>query len=729
MKVCAKASNSSTGIINVSGGYGAFVAMTAPNGSNGTSVGVVSGGCFPDVIVGHNTDDNQNFSTLTPTFNMSVGVFNNSNVSCYYTLDGTTHALGDWNISTGMQDVVFTVAALTQGYHHLSMTCGNVSAGIAEQTTDSLLFGAVDCTAPPTGGLTITAPTSGAAFFNPYSVPVYVSQVAGIFNSSNVTINGAYVTDFSGGYSGVLIAGMLTTGANNLSVQGVHVCGGTYATSVSFTYIHPTSTDVFTQAFGLDISACPNAEYNELIGKCPEYYKIPSVFNFSAVPCQALNLSMNYSCLSSVTNVTKVGQFSNWTIFYTPSYWVYHGAIGTTNETVQATGAEFVYNSKFVTHGGGMELIDNSSFMYVPAQLTPVDCGYQYTSYYGTDVCSYHFGFITNNRIVAVADQYNQWYTAAGTGVSNSSLVSTEPVIYVNVVPLAAASTNPFAGGMYTRRSCVIGNTTYDISLRNTVGQKYVVFYNTNASGVMNYSSYASNSTDLVYNLNKTDLVLVSVYDSEGIVCLYGDKATLFLPFDMMGGLFNDGFSNFFVKILLLFSIVLAAVVPYTLIITFVLNDMYHVLTLGDIGTITVIAVIAGIANNIYSPERGIKNMVVVCAVCLGYLSLLYVQLNAAVPSQYNAVAGLMESFNRFTTAQTLADQVIGFFGAIVGMFGFILTLPMLVMDLLSGLLMVILPGALWTPLNGVLYFIKIGAVIWFWLKAYEVLANKFRPV
>lgn len=98
------------------------------------------------------------------------------------------------------------------------------------------------------------------------------------------------------------------------------------------------------------------------------------------------------------------------------------GAVGIPNKSLDLTGAEFIYNSKFVTHGGGMELIDNDSFLYIPAQHKPVDCGYYYTGFYGTS-CSYGYGFIVNNRIVMVADNTNQWYTASGVGVANNSLV------------------------------------------------------------------------------------------------------------------------------------------------------------------------------------------------------------------------------------------------------------------------------------------------------------------
>src|SRR5690606_14917219 len=114
--------------------------------------------------------------------------------------------------------------------------------------------------------------------------------------------------------------------------------------------------------------------------------------------------------------------------------------------------------------------------------------------------------------------------------------------------------------------------------------------------------------------INMSNVVNLTVYDSNSIVCSSANQNTLFLPFNLFDGDLTDGFSNFIVKMVMLFTVVVSAIIPYFLIVTFILNDVYHVISINDLGIMTAIIFITGIANNIFATEKGIKNMVIVMA-------------------------------------------------------------------------------------------------------------------
>lgn len=689
--------------------------MNQINGMNGNA----SAQCF----------DGTNWNTLRITSgNSDTGALS---AICYGTMGGNlTYDPYLW------RDGLLTTGA-TKGVGLSGAIFPGVEAGLCDMFGPAVAidFGVVDSSMiwdifNSTNSLQILSPGNGTTFLNPFPVPINIQSITTVNSSCNAFLNGASIGSFNSSFSINQTGFPLIIGSNNISATCSYDIGPNQTVTGNFNYILPSlDGSPFKKAFDADISVCPLGTLNELSLKCLEYYKIPSVFNFSAVPCINLNISMNLSCLDPfrLTNVTKIGPFDNYTIFYTPAYWQYHGAIGVSNLSLQLTGAEFIYNSKFVTHGGGMELIDNDSFFYVPAQFKPVDCGYFFDSFWGRQ-CGYGYGFIVNNRIVAIADSDNQWYTAAATGVSNSSLVPPEPVIYVNVIPLPANAVNPF-NGIYSRQVCNPQNGSYIVALKNSVPQTYTVFVTINNTGMINITSFSVQSTDLDANIPLISVINIKVFDSHGKICELGEDNNAFIN---LGNLFRtdgDGFSNLFLKIIMLFVFILSAILPYTLVIPIIFNDLYHVLSLGELSTMLAISVITGIGNNIYSPERGIKNMIVVMAVCISYLMLLYSYVAPYAPTQYNAATSLLSGLDQFSTAESLSDLVIGFISTTVALFGFVVTIPITSFNLIDSLLSSILPPTIMTPLHTIITFLGYGATFWFNLKAYEVLTNKFKGV
>ena len=729
VKLCSRSTLSNSSI-NVSGGSGAGAGSSGSTGVIDSSSNNIS--CFPNVIIDIFMNNGTNHITNNPatntiTFPLSVGVFNSSNVTCAYIVDGIYTNLGQFN-ATGFTNSNVSVVGSSAGAHTFGITCGNVSAGITNHTT-TITYYVTDVGPYTPPFISINSPTPGSSYINPYPVTLSATVTSALFSSCTSYINNVSIGSFTGSsYSNSYSGYLLIVGTNSFRVTCTYLLGGTNTSSVNFDYISATVSNPFESAFGIDIGTCPLNSYNHLVTQCTEYYKTPSVFNFSAVPCRALNLSLNYSCLSSVSNVTKVGDFYNYTIFYSPSYWNYSGAVGIPNKSLGLTGAEFIYNNKFVTHGGGMQLIDNDSFMYVPAQHKPVDCGYYFTGFYGT-YCSYGYGFIVNDRIVMVADNTNQWYTVAGVGISNSSLIPGQPVIYVNVIPLPGVTTNPFSDGIYTRYVCNEQNGTYVINLVNTVEQAYTVFITYNISGVINQTSVSTTSVSLNQNINLTNVVNVSVYDNGGIVCKQQEQGLLFLPFDLFDGSFTDGFGNFFVKMIMLFTVVVSAIIPYMIIITFIFNDVFHILTPNDLGIITAVIAITGIANNIFATEKGIKNMVVVMAIAISYLMLMYTHVQSHIGTEINQITNLFNSITQLVNSSELSDQIIGLGTLMINLVVLILTLPIVVVGLLKMILLFILPTPIFTPLSIVLTLVGYGAVVFYYLKGYEIISNRFRGV
>lgn len=221
----------------------------------------------------------------------------------------------------------------------------------------------------------------------------------------------------------------------------------------------------------------------------------------------------------------------------------------------------------------------------------------------------------------------------------------------------------------------------------------------------------------------------VSVYDNGGIVCKQQEQGLLFLPFDLFDGSFTDGFGNFFVKMIMLFTVVVSAIIPYMIIITFIFNDVFHILTPNDLGIITAVIAITGIANNIFATEKGIKNMVVVMAIAISYLMLMYTHVQGYIGTEINQITNLFNSITHLVNSSELSDQIIGLGTLMINLVVLILTLPIVVVGLLKMILLFILPTPIFTPLSIVLTLVGYGAVVFYYLKGYEIISNRFRGV
>jgi len=184
-----------------------------------------------------------------------------------------------------------------------------------------------------------------------------------------------------------------------------------------------------------------------------------------------------------------------------------------------------------------------------------------------------------------------------------------------------------------------------------------------------------------------------------------------------------------FIKIIVLFTIILSAIIPYALIITVILNDVFHVLNINDLGIIIALVTITSIVNNIFASEKGVKNMVLVMALCMSYLMLTYAEIQPYVSGEIEEIRQLGDQMTSLMNSNDLASLVVGVGLLIVNLFVIILKLPAIAVTLLKIFLFNILPSALFTPMTIVLNFVWLGSSWFYYLKAYEVITNRFRGV
>lgn len=121
--------------------------------------------------------------------------------------------------------------------------------------------------------------------------------------------------------------------------------------------------------------------------------------------------------------------------------------------------------------------------------------------------------------------------------------------------------------------------------------------------------------------------------------------------------------------------------------------------------------------------------MVIVMAMCITYLMLLYTHTQSYISTEVNQITTLFNSVSDLVNATELSDQIIGFGIFIVNLFILILTAPIAVVGLLKMIMFYIMPPAIFTPISIVFTFVGYGAVIFYYLKAYEVITNRFRGV
>lgn len=562
--------------------------------------------------------------------------------------------------------------------------------------------------------ITVNSPSSGSTWESSelYSI---IYSVNSTFDNCTVSLNNIVQgTTTSPGSGNVILinTSSVLIGANEINVT-CFLSGVPESVYLSFTASQTAATDLFYATFNQDISSCPAATMTALSANCTKYFRNEYAYNFSAVICQGL-VPANYSCITSFAdNITKNG----YTMFVTPGWTTPIAGVNAVNR--EHIGANFIYNG--LTISNGIEVIGNYSFIYIPAQTKLKDCGVYYAS---TAQCSLWSGFVLNDRTVYISNEYNEWFSAAGYGVTSFNANYSNTTVTVSVTPIIQYVQNGSMLndiGIYTRMSCKQNGSTYSINIRNTLPVVYVLSANgsnpismTSTNTVFEYTTTLANNTQLVLTGNGKTL------------CRYGySDSPLFLPFSIPE--LNTSFTSIFIKIMFIFSVVISALIPYTLIITVVLNDMFNVMDPQHIAVIMVFGCISALVNAAYQSSRGIKNMVMMLGLMCGFMLAMGTSMTDNGLPDSAPITGMFTGLKAIADHQSIPDMAAGLFTFAISLFVTIMALPVVLVAYIGDLLNFINPniGAAFAPFS----ILAVAAVVYLYIKAFEVLGNKFRDV
>lgn len=547
------------------------------------------------------------------------------------------------------------------------------------------------------------------------------------FDQCNLTLNGVvvdtYAPTISTSHSTDIDMATAVNG-DNLIMANCSLAGVETHKYLNIRRSGSAGSQLFVQAFGATPGdmGCPAATVLEL-AKCSEAYNLTTIENFGLVVCSNLNMSEDYSCLETYNINTSINK-TGWQFFVRPDTFRYPG-----NEFADSPfehiGANFIYGASVDV---GVEIISanntgtgNPMFVFIPAQDRDRDCGIFYQS--ATAGCSWGRGFTLNNGSVLVSDRDNNWFTSGGVGIEPFQLNISQQVVVTPLFPIIEPVQDVFHEGIWSRLNCYVANNTYEIRAKNTVIQDFSLYVVSNTT----IDNLTATSFQYYKSIPLPGVNQIILYGSNGEkLCQYAGGTNLFLPFNLPSIMIPAGF-NIIVWAVMLFMTILTSMVPFAVIILILFNDVYHILNISQIATIALLSMLFGFVNNAYNMERGIKHLLIILGVTTAFL---------AVVSPYATTAGISVSgfddtitaFNGLRTANDIGSFIFGIPTFIINLFILLLLLPVTFMNFILGMLYYISPD-LWTVANSVAPYLTVGIVLYFYLKAYEVLSNKFRAV
>lgn len=564
------------------------------------------------------------------------------------------------------------------------------------------------------------------AFDGVYSVndPVIESvQYQQAYDNCTLTLNGNSVNNYTGisafqQTNDVLDEAQIVNGDNELKVScfdgGVESHRFWY-----FTRSGASAEQLFMDAFDFNItSGCVSATNAELT-KCTEAYNLNQLYNFSAVICPNLNTSVSFSCLSGagIANSTKNG----FTIFFAPGSYSYAN-----NIDVEHIGAVFNYQASPITPG--IEVINGTSFVYIPAQTKDRDCSIFYSS--NVSGCSWGNGFILNNGSIVVSDKLNNWFITGGTGLPIFNINYSQTVINVAVQYISNNTANgPFSVGMFERVNCGVQNGSYVVHIQNTLAQTFTILTIGNVSSL----NFTATTPLLTQTIPLSGLSLVQISVGDTVLCRFGGETTLLLPDFGAASLFAIHAYPILSWVLILFMGILGAILPFSLFALVLFNDAYQILNVTDVALVVVLAALAGLVNNATSVERGIKHLIIVLAIATVYIIALSRYDTSGTFT--NDIIGAQDLFSGFQLLASSNQDLVSFVlntGLFIGaLFKLVLFIPASFVNLLFHALTVISPtlATAAAPVIGPNSILMLGIMLFFYIKAYEVLANRFRGV
>lgn len=554
-----------------------------------------------------------------------------------------------------------------------------------------------------------------------------ISPANGYFTAKqDVTFSYDVVSNTTGNayliINGITFANDAINGNTTLS-HTITLVSGSYSWYVNYTSGSSSSSSsnrslliydidtTFSEYLNASIETCPTTTKDALVN-CNEFYKLQRIYNYSAIVCPIQ--AQNFTCLNTqgVNNYTKNG----YTILYTPSSWVYAG--GLANITgIEHTGAVFYYSGAAINPG--IELINSTHFIFVPSQSKDRDCTIKHTN-----TCSWSGGFLINNRQIVIADRGGQFYTTGGLAIAvyNESQYG-NMTVSASLLPLYGYITPTTESGVFTKVSCVLENGTYTANLINTISKAWNITF-TNST---NTTSYATSGKLFYYSadINSTD-TNVTVTADGNVICSYVPSS--FTMFNLDLSFMNIDILKYLYQMLGIFLIVISAISPYFLFGFIIFNDIYHSFTVEQVGMLTGFSIIIALISNYTTFERGLKHVVLLFFIFVAYLVALSPYWDNAQGVNFAAVTSFSSQFNNWQTINNMWDMAWFSVTMIIEFFKLILALPALVIDFIFALAGLIIPAMI-SPLLVFKPFLSLAFSLYVYVKAYEVITNKFRGV
>ena len=667
------------GAYNSSSVYRAFASVTNYDSNLRTNWTIVSVKGLTSGVNNAKYYDEYNYTTLASVFSTSVNNAAQPNMTRLFHANGSVVEI-DWTFA---------------GFGNSADTTGQLWASSNYQYIIN-------------PNITIILPNNSTLYVQSDPLALTVSYQSS-YSACSYALNGVNINNRTSLMAGQLTSDSLSnlqSGENTIEVN----CDG-FVVYRYFIVGDPGAEDLFEEAFNISIADCPTS-VRVALGACTEVYHNDVYYNFSSVVCPGVSTALNYTCLGGIINVTH----NNYTFFVGPT-WRY-GAGG-----VEHIGANFYYVQTPLDVG--MELLSNTSFIYIPSQTKLRDCSVNYTQAGGT-TCGYWGGVVINDRDVYISDRDNNWYKKAGQGIIGYNATYANTTIDVGVLLYNTANDlEPIFQGVFKRISCVVSNNLLVANITNTIPQIYIV----NVTGNLSYS-YTLTAYNFADSINLSNQTNVSIAIDSQSLCVWSNSTTLFLPIINLGDMESFAPFDMIKQIFMIFLVILSTVVPFAVIIGFLFNDVYHLMTVTEFAMVVMFASIGGLVINVTSFERGLKHLIILTAIFAGYITVMVGYANTVSTTTIGAdrYLGFLDEFRDITTSTNLLDFATNSIFFILAFFQAVITLPLTFVMFLYDMLYLISPviHAAAAPFR---FYLELGFTGYFYFKAYEIIGNKFRSV
>lgn len=337
--------------------------------------------------------------------------------------------------------------------------------------------------------------------------------------------------------------------------------------------------------------------------------------------------------------------------------------------------------------------------------------------------------YLLNNTVQYVYDKTTaQWYVVPAYSAANYDDAYAISVLFYN-----AGEQEFDLPVLPTYLNCRQDGNNYNISSGYSSTVTHTVYY-WNSTAL---NSTSSTSSSFSFNINTTTYPFVNYTVNGNMQCNRNEDATLFGISQI--GMPEETYEPL-LTIIWIGSLGLAVAVPFAVIFPIVLNDLFGLVALSYMA---LIVVFAGVLSVLI---RGGKLSVKGALIYLFFAFILFMQMfivadteaGGDFATQYPAYNATFSAYNSSLEGigtlldnpeeANLASFVVGAPAFLISIFELILTLPLIISNTLLIPLQAISP-ALYTAVSLFTTTFLYLAYMWIFLKAYEIIANRYKSL